>query len=278
MPTVLKVPGAVFTTPIPPIDEILHAGSLVLIDPTHPHEQWAAGIPTAVPNIASAEVAALGLTPTAAGVQNTFATATAGKAERTAKGGLHGIASQTAGVTGQLLRVNLPEEIRAYIQANPTHSYYMSLWRTFTRSAGTSTSIPFARLWGTTNTSLGHLSQTSTAITGNPTSADTRRLGLTAGVAAAGRSAFGFVGQALTTSETLRNLWINVGPINTSSTSDTNASRPSIALYRAYLEDLTVSGRTFAQVDAIDNTLAAAAFGGGGRYAADTYTNPTTIP
>jgi len=48
--------------------------------------------------------------------------------------------------------------------------------------------------------------------------------------------------------------------------------------YRAYMEDLTVSGRTYAQVDAEDLALFTEQFAVGGRYHNDTFTNPTTIP
>lgn len=46
--------------------------------------------------------------------------------------------------------------------------------------------------------------------------------------------------------------------------------------YLAYIEDLTVSGRTYAQVEAINAAAHAAAFGPGGRYAGDSWTNPNT--
>lgn len=49
-------------------------------------------------------------------------------------------------------------------------------------------------------------------------------------------------------------------------------------IYRVYLEDLTISGRTYATVEAADGALFTAAFGTGGRFNGDTFTNPTTIP
>lgn len=52
----------------------------------------------------------------------------------------------------------------------------------------------------------------------------------------------------------------------------------SVILYRAYIEDLTVSGRTYAEVDALDYALYQAAFAAGGRYFGDTYTDPVTLP
>lgn len=53
----------------------------------------------------------------------------------------------------------------------------------------------------------------------------------------------------------------------------------SRVLYRWYLEDLTVSGRTYAEVLAADYALYQQAFGVGGRYYGDTLpTDPSTIP
>lgn len=47
---------------------------------------------------------------------------------------------------------------------------------------------------------------------------------------------------------------------------------PSYILYRMYLEDLTVSGRTYAQVDAIDYAMWQTAFSAGGKFYGDTFT------
>jgi hypothetical protein len=53
---------------------------------------------------------------------------------------------------------------------------------------------------------------------------------------------------------------------------------PSDIFYRGYCEDLTVSGRTYADVDALDKALWDAAFAAGGRFAGDTFTAPSTFP
>lgn len=48
--------------------------------------------------------------------------------------------------------------------------------------------------------------------------------------------------------------------------------------YRAYIEDLTVSGRSYAAVDALDYAeYTKQVTTAGGRYYADTYTDPATI-
>jgi hypothetical protein len=69
----------------------------------------------------------------------------------------------------------------------------------------------------------------------------------------------------------------NGGSINASGTAKESA--PSVVFYRTYLEDLTVSGRTYAEVDALDVALYTKhVLTTGGRYYGDTYTDPATIP
>lgn len=55
-----------------------------------------------------------------------------------------------------------------------------------------------------------------------------------------------------------------------------NAS-PSYILYRIYIEDLSLSGRTYDQVRAIDEAEHTKAFGVGGRFHGDTWSDPATI-
>lgn len=64
---------------------------------------------------------------------------------------------------------------------------------------------------------------------------------------------------------------------NAMGTGNAHHRMPSMILYRFVLEDLTVTGRSFATADAIDAAQFAAAFGTGGRYNGDTYTDPATI-
>ena len=50
-------------------------------------------------------------------------------------------------------------------------------------------------------------------------------------------------------------------------------------LYRTYVEDLSVSGRTYAEVDALDYALYEKhVLTADGRYYGDTYTDPATLP
>lgn len=52
---------------------------------------------------------------------------------------------------------------------------------------------------------------------------------------------------------------------------------PSWILYRVYLEDLSISGRSYEEVLEIDKADIVRCFSAGGRYYGDTYTEPTAI-
>lgn len=52
---------------------------------------------------------------------------------------------------------------------------------------------------------------------------------------------------------------------------------PSYIVYRVYIEDLNLSGRTFEQVKAIDDAEHAKAFAEGGRFYGDTWSNPALV-
>jgi hypothetical protein len=70
------------------------------------------------------------------------------------------------------------------------------------------------------------------------------------------------------------NAWPGTGNLTSANSTDGSESR---IFYGFYLEDLTVSGRTYQDVDALDLQAYNIAFGTGGRYYNDTYTDPATI-
>ena len=53
-----------------------------------------------------------------------------------------------------------------------------------------------------------------------------------------------------------------------------NQPGPSLVLERAYIVDLTVSGRSYAEMDALDLAQHAAAHAADGIWDGDTFTNP----
>lgn len=64
-----------------------------------------------------------------------------------------------------------------------------------------------------------------------------------------------------------------------SSSTATREGQPSWLFYRFYAEELTISGRTFAQVNALDQAeYTKQVLTPGGRYYGDVFTDPATIP
>lgn len=270
-------------------DPILTNGSLVLIDPTSLADPLPSGVPlngATIPNIAKKEAAELlGLTQSDATLLSTYnvgagwVEGTTGKQERTSTGGIHVIPSRTSGgASNQGVDIRLPTAVTNYIIANPTHDYYISLWRHLTRTTGSGTFPVNFGIGGTSSNSLFLYQGAAT-----PVSGDARRLG--------GRNVDGSASN--TTGKALHSIGIRgvVGTL-TSTTSGaiwglaqsrnngTLASLPAFALYRVYVEDLTVSGRTYAEVDAISlSTYTTEVLTTGGRYFGDTIpTDPATIP
>src|SRR5437868_2908663 len=96
--------GGTFTDPTLPKwrdDPNLSDGSLVLLEPGRDGETTGGDAPATIPNLAWKEAAALtgaaqGDLDATLSVVGAF-TGTVGKVERTAKGGIHGIASQANG-------------------------------------------------------------------------------------------------------------------------------------------------------------------------------------
>jgi hypothetical protein len=270
-------------------DPVMSSGTLALIDPSHPATAWAAGVPAnaaTLPNIAHVEAAALlGVADNAAlsAVFNTYGSLSGakGKIERTGKGGLHGIVSQAPGIAnGDGAMLGLPAAIRSYMFANKTHKFYVSVWNRTTRvpianagtnleigSGGNSTRFVFYR------SDVGWTYDTSLA-------ADVRN-----GTPQALGNNFASLGV------TPNNTPLTVAPTNAASVwgmppGSFNAAvsgwvtqLPSRIFYRLYVEDLTASGRAYAEVDALDNAeYTKQVLTAGGRYYGDTFTDPATIP
>lgn len=201
------------------------------------------------------------------------------KSERTTKGGLHGIISQSActNSSDQVVVIRGGTDLTSYLTAFPAHSYYVSIWDRLTRTALTSepaeSQIPF----GVTTAAYLYAMRSATIVGGGlgtsqvPAAPATlgnrfRAAGITAGTGSGTVSTYPFaVGPS--------------GPYYSTGTNSYTNKAASRVLYRWYLEDLTVSGRTYAEVLAADYALYQQAFGVGGRYYGDTIpTDPSTIP
>ena len=291
----LVIPGAAFTDPTLPIlraDPILTTGSLLLLDFGRDYT-LAPGTPAngaTLGNIAWAEaIAAIG-SGTETSAKATFShtltgVPTQGIVERSTKGGIHVITSPTVmdanGGAGRHGAITIPAIVKNHIFANvPARSIYFSVWGRLTRLSTQSTDA------------LGHFASTA-----SPSSVYQSLL--YKGAQWYPQSGGGFVGQRSSpASEALGNFYAAAASNAWTGTKPaTNADVEGVfwfgarnvyegfqrnkansgLFYRVYIEDLTLSGRSFATVDALDKAMWDVAFGGGGRFASDSYTNPTTI-
>jgi hypothetical protein len=269
------------TLPVLRDDPLLSTGSLFLFDMGHSLGKLSA-VPAAngpIPNVASKEAGSLlGVDPTTLGATffNTATTSDA-KMELTAKGGLHVIMSQTNNTTtGHGAYVKLSTAVANYLIANKTHDFYLSAWARRTRAGinnGTSDGA------GMRYIDIGSSANFLAAFSGK--TADFRHSDQSAhadgGYNSVANRFFSNSGSAQS-AETVTNAneafaWGAVG----SSFGLINVAASDV-LYRVYMEDLTVSGRTYATVDALDYAMWQAAFAASGKFYGDTYTDPATFP
>lgn len=285
------------TLPVLRDDPLLAAGSLFLFDPSH-SLGGIVGVPgvvgTSAPNVlpnvawkqATAVLGAGTQTSLAGSVTTRNVDDSIWKVERSGKGGIHGIITQSgAQVSTRAWRATLPTAVRDYVMANmAAHQFYFSIWRKITRPVvvpNTARQSPF-HFARTTSNYLFHMEGGVFApVTGAALVGRSGIPGLTGDeFIAAGANKFmagataGFTGTGPTTSEDIA---FGLGTFDAWGTINYNKA-PSHIIYRVYAEDLTVSGRTFADASAADQALYNAAFAAGGKFFGDTYTDPATLP
>ena len=195
------------------------------------------------------------------------------KTEITGKGGVHFISGQIASVSDRVfiqsntaLTNYLNSEL---VKASP--SIYISFWRKFTRKALVNSPIT-TYLISTGDFTLHE--QTSVAITvksGDAERVPSIALNSDTSVGTNYLSVFNPTSRGTTAN---RPLIAGVGGLEPF---PANTGRPSYILYRVYIEDLSKSGRTYEQVKAIDDAEFAKAFGVGGKFYGDTWSNPATL-
>jgi hypothetical protein len=264
------------------------AGALLLLDPTHPYAAWSAGVPaTGEPlvNIAAKQSNALtGVTTTTGATLATADPDAKITLERSGRGGLHGIVDQTAAIgNGVYSRLDIDPAIATYMGANPGNSYYISrISSTTRRTAGAGGGTPVFDLIVAENTAIYLIDfYGDTAKTDSYPAADlgSTGFGATAGLPALGApkreaaAAAGFTGTPTSPSAVaaLAHIWGSSAPV----TASVGFLHPSSILYRIYIEDLTVSGRTYGEVAALEAAeFAALCTDSSGRYYGDTYTAP----
>lgn len=271
-------------------DALLVPGSLALFDPSHSANPLV-GVPVNglqnLPNIAYKRLADLLGAGTASSLALSFIdphlTADA-LIERTTKGGLHAIYSQTNNSNNNRgATIECPGPLRDYLFAHLDHDVYFSQWARRTRlnlSGGVVYSGSLSNAGSTSN----YLSSLEPALAKPPTSGQglgSRLAGATTAADLGNRyGSVGSAGWTGTTPSSSGSLWARLWGVGNWGAYGSSASNKcaSEIIYRAYLEDLTVSGRTWAEVDAIDKALYDQAFAAGGRFYGDTFTDPATFP
>lgn len=281
------------------VDLILpEAGALMYLDPSHPYASWGefdlnntSLSAVSLPNLAydqAKELIPAG-TPTTLGVKYYKGTTTlndgvASKIERTGKGGLHVIFSQTAGdtTTSRHARVAAQSDMNNYLLANKGHNFYVSYWGRLTRGAKayTAGTAKHSRANPSDNfftfyTRSGSSGETEYPVT-NPPRLNKSNEGVYNTIGKTNTPIFQDIELSGATAPTTMAL----EPFMLATDTGANGlMQGSHVFYGFYLEDLTVSGRTYAQVNALlkakfDKDVKTA----NGRYYNDTFTDPATIP
>lgn len=267
------------------VDPIESAGSLVLIEPQHPVLLWPAGVPASgavIPNLAKDFAAALGVaTPSnGATIYSSGLSGEVGLLERSGKGGLHGVVSKLKTPAANVgFNIELTDALKTYLLANPTHKYFASVWRRVTRIGSTEQFTGIHSNSGSTNNNLFIIGADLTRpVSGGANYAGQRVINRNvAGNSLINICVNGWVGAVPTLISSLFARACSWGrpPGVAGAASDVG----SHVFYRFYLEDLTVSGRTYAEVDALDYTeFQKQVLTEGGRYYDDHYSTPSVLP
>lgn len=230
--------------------------------------------------------------------------------ERSGKGGLHVILDKrtTAVPQGVGVVLEAASPIRQHLIDNPGHSYYFDAWHKVTRGpTGNLDGAARSYLIGRRDTPSGWANAfmmvtynnadgrtagyfyTAGGRTGLP---DLVRAGdisttnphdgrVSAGISAKASAPYwgtSSSGNNTPGTPTLASQII-LGAIagRREALTDNPTRHGSRILYRMYFEDLTISGRTAADVEAQEIDLFNEAFGPGGDFAGDTYTEPSTV-
>ncbi|MFD2962760.1 MULTISPECIES: hypothetical protein [Olivibacter] len=189
--------------------------------------------------------------------------------QTTAKGGLHISVGASAGMTSAGAKISIASTIVSYLSANRTHNMFASIWGRTTRAGNVGLQYPLNLGFNANNNFItvngGQTSSPGRGDLGVDRLGDTLTLGMFKATAA------GPFNLRNAEQSDIINPWIMSWSQLMSLPGDFVA--PGFIVYRLYLEDLTVSGRTYAQAKADDDALYSYAITG--RLAGDTWTNPS---
>lgn len=279
---------------------LVSPGSLVLMEPGHPASPLAVGVPASgatLANIAWKEAQALIASQTQASLAGSFYkdaafSSTLALAERSLKGGIHGIVTQSAWTASNFqMAALLASPIYDYIRNNPTRAMFISVWGRLTRQGSQSASTNsggFASINRFSGSNVGPwmLAWTSAQLLPNTGRLGTRSTGVPTGFPSTGTPGPMQYNIAAPSPDTAGNAYSTPDQRNIAhwgrGAGESGASFdnkwPSWLWYRTYVEDLTSSGRSYAAVDALDTALFTQhVLTAGGRYFGDTFTAPSTL-
>jgi len=291
----IVVPGVKFSGPyLNPVDPVMpKTGALVLLEPGHPYAPWSGLFPAnpdSIPNLAKDSAAAMGATiGFTYGGSGLNAT---NRAERTSKGGIHlaHLGSDVTANSGLLLQSS---DVTKYIQTKKP-KIYISAWL---RPTALRTAPANGGLVQTLTSSSSHFATFNkggfTGVAGTYTSRG-YKFG-DAGYIQAGMPAAqllpsfvdSYVDAAALLADKPTEPFMNaantafypmmVGNVGYQD-SAVKGDQGSQVYYRVYVEDLTVSGRTYAQARNLDLAeYTKQVLTPGGRYYGDTFTAPATL-
>ena len=271
--------GATFADSSLPIirnDALLSKGSLFLFDPSHSMGGFnGTASQTVVPNIAWKEASALMPGETAETLSGkVFLNLAPGEimVERTAKKGVHILNSLVNQTTDRNWNIWPSGKILNYmVQNGSAHKFYVSLWMKRTRKG----LGPAGSVFHLFRNPVGSMFiAPDEGLNGNGRM-NFRTVNTNGGVEPFVRFSNTDI-NGVTGSPDL--LQLGAGMLSSYSGNTYRNKQNSVILYRAYIEDLTVSGRTYAEVDALDYALHQEAFAVGGRFYGDAYTDPSMLP
>lgn len=206
---------------------------------------------------------------------------TMGTIERTSKYGIHVIASQTANDTSNRHGgISIPDPILNRILTGlPGRTFYCSIWGRLTRVA--TAGVDAICYVGDVSNATRH----AWAFNQQPAISPNTGSAFVGSQATPGSNVTGnffravavdeFTGTEPILANTVGKLWF--GQYGVYSSFQRNGAASGI-IYRMYIEDLTSSGRSYADTVAADRAMYDAAVGTGGRFNGDTFTAPSTIP
>lgn len=252
------------------------AGSLYLYEPARTDVT----VPTngaRTPNVLARTVAPLIPGDTAA----TWGVQAPSLLERSRAGGIHAALAATNMTVGNGVTLRMPDAVKAYIRAHLGHEWYFSFAGRTTRAAANpdtaGKSVAFALLSSPSEVGIGvvtdgYVGTYDLGFSGPGAAPDAwnavgvthRQVGSSTLPASIGTAAASSV-DALA--------WM-VANVAFNQWADRPGASGAKILYYAYAEDLTVSGRTYAQVAALDRAYLTAQVATGGLYAGDTWTAP----